>query len=117
MRKFKIVVPLLALLFLIGCAGTLNLTPSAKYYSALKIWNDNLDTYLAAYRVAPPATQAKWKATVDPFIMIANQALDTWRLSLGTANAASNEQVWQDAQKKAMALFVQVGVIKIGGGN
>ena len=115
--RVKVFVPLFALLLLVWCAQTMNLTPSAKYYSALKIWNDNLDTYLATYRAAPPETQQKWKATIDPLILAANKALDTWRLSIGTTDGATKEQGWLDAQKQAMALLIQFGVIKVEGGK
>ena len=113
--RVKVFLPLLALMLLIGCTQTMNLTPSAQYYSALKTWNDNLDTYLAAYDMASPETQKKWKATIDPLILAANKALDTWRISIGTSDAAVKHEIWLNAQKQAMLLLTQSGIIKIEG--
>jgi hypothetical protein len=98
-----------------GCTQTMNLTPSAKYYSALKTWDDNVELYNAAYRAAPPATQAKWKAKIDPLILAADKALMSWRLAYGTADYATKEAIWKDAQKQAMALLMEFGILKVEG--
>jgi len=116
-RKLNITVLLCLLLVVAACTGTMNLTPSAQYYAALSTWNDNLDTYTAAYNAASPATKAKWHKDIDPFILVANRALDTWRMSIGTADAATKYQGWQTAQREALALLVQVGIIKVQEGG
>lgn len=100
---------------MVGCAQTWNLTPSAKYYSALKTFDQNIETYLVQYRAASPETQAKWKKNIDPLILAANQALQTWRLSMGTTSAASKEQAWLTAQRQVMGMLISSGIIKVEG--
>lgn len=122
-RKQKIIIALAVIVLgaiivmLTGCAQNMNLAPQAQYYSTLKTFNDNIETYLASYQSAVPEVQAKWKATIDPLILTANQALQAWRLSYGSATESQKEQIWLDEQKKFMKALVDLGILKVEGGK
>jgi len=88
-----------------------------RYYDALVTFNRNVEQYNAVYKLSDAATQAKWKANIDPIIRAASTALDSWKLSLNAPDAASKEAVWQDASKNLLAMLVASGIIKVEGGK
>lgn len=90
-----------------------NLTPNQRYYAALKAFDDNVEDYLAMYKVAPAETQAKWKKNIDPVIKQANTALKAWKQALGTSEEASQEKVWMEVKDQLLAALFQYGIIQM----
>jgi hypothetical protein len=114
---------LVALMFLTSCAqinaliNKTELTPAARYYDALKTFNSNVEQYNAIYKLSDAATQAKWKAQIDPLIKIASGALDSWKLSLNSTSATEKEVAWNSAKTNLLAILVASGIIKVEGGK
>jgi len=113
-----------AVILAVAACATINtlvtkqeLTPAARYYDALVTFNRNVEQYNAVYKLSDAATQAKWKANIDPIIRAASAALDSWKLSLNAPDAASKEAVWQEASKNLLAMLVSSGIIKVEGGK
>ena len=110
--KYKILSIIPLMLLLVSCTLTANLTPDQRYYSAIRIYNDNVEEYLAAYDVASLTTQTRWKAEIDPIIRFANQALTTWGDNLYGLSADSKEQAWLIAKRELITALVLYGVIE-----
>lgn len=106
---FAVVAVLLA-----GCSFTANLTREARYYDALKWYNDNLEEYLAHYNAISPEQQAVWKEKYHPIFQIGDKALDAWK---GAAGSAEAEQGWKDAKKQILGLLVSLGIVEIQEGG
>lgn len=101
-----------------GCATTnVNLTNEARYYTALKWYNDNLETYLQSYRVASPATQAEWKAKIDPAFKAGDAVLKEWRAALGTGAAGTQEDFWNKARQQILGMLVTYNIIQVKEGG
>lgn len=116
-------VVLILLAFIVGCA-TINaiiekkeLTPPAKYYDALKTFNSNVERYLEVFKLSDAATQAKWKAQIDPLIKIASTALDSWKAALNSPTAAGKEEAWNKAKTNFISILLSSGIITIEQGG
>lgn len=106
------------MLAFIGCPGiqqnpSTPLAPAAKYYMALKTFNVNVETYLQVYKLSDAATQAKWKASIDPLIKLAGDALDAWKASINAPTSSDKEKIWNAARVNFMGALVSNGIIKI----
>ena len=119
-RALQLGLLVMVVLSLMSCGGSINaliqgteLTPQARYYDALVTFNRNVETYNATFKLSDAATQAKWKADIDPKIKLANAALDSWKGALNTPTAPGKEQVWQDASKQLLALLISSGIIQV----
>jgi len=124
MKRVMKVSILAAVILAVAACATINalvtqqeLTPAARYYDALVTFNRNVEQYNAVYKLSDAATQAKWKANIDPVIRAASKALDSWKLALNAPDAPAKEQVWQDAAKNLLAMLVSSGIIKVEGGK
>jgi len=84
---------LMLLLVSVGC-GTLvqNLSPKQQYLAARVEYNTLQSQYLDYYDAAPAATQAKWKAGIDPYFDQADVALDMWGLAVRSGTDATAQQ-------------------------
>ena len=109
-RSFGI---LTILLLLTACSTTLNLTSEARYYSALKTFNDVVETYLASYDKASPESQAKWSSTIDPVILNADAALSLWKTSLGSTEASTRESVYTTTFNSLISLLTSSGILEV----
>jgi len=112
-RKFALFALLAMVLLMAGCTINQNLTPSARYYEALKFFNDNVAEYKLALAAADPATQAKWKAEINPIIRMASDALDVWKTARGTSTAEEKETLWLDVKRRLLAALIQYNVITV----
>lgn len=118
MRAARITFIITLVAMLSGCA-TINalitnqkLTPEARYYDALQTFNRNVSQYNAIYKLSSPATQEKWKASIDPLIKAASAALDTWKANI---NSIDKEKLFQDAFRTALEVLISSGIIKVEG--
>jgi hypothetical protein len=113
--KSRIIVLCLMCACLMACASLTGqtLTPQARYYDALKTFNVNTTAYLEIYKLSDAATQAKYKAQIDPVVKAASLALDVWKASLNAPDAATKEQLWNDTSKQLIALMIASGIIKV----
>jgi len=90
-----------------------DLTMEQRYYLANKDFNDNLQDYLAIYRMADSETKEKWKAEIDPIFKRGKQALDVWGLGIGTTNAIEAEGIWMSIKNNLLAALFEYGVLMI----
>ena len=108
-RKFAAICLILMAVSLFGCAQcTVNLTQEARYYEALKWYNDNLELYLTHYRAQTPDTQAIWKAKYHPIFKMGDLALTTWK---GTV--PQGEDAWLQAKRQILAALLTLNVVEV----
>ena len=72
-----------------------------------------METYETAYQSADSITKAKWKQTIDPFIMAADASLIAWKTALGTDNAYEKEQAWLTAKDAMLQILLVSGIVKV----
>ena len=108
---------ILCLLAASSCTINRNLTPSGRFYAALKYFNDNVEQYKLAYLGADQATQDKWRQEINPVIRAASKALDTWGDALGTESAEEKETLWLQQKTAFLRALVSTGVVKVRGGE
>ena len=118
--KFSFTIGLffLSLMMLASCvslraAFNSELTMKERHYIAYKDFNDNLQDYLVAYRIAPLEKQSEWKSKIDPIFKKAKEALDSWELALGTSTETSKEQAWLNIKDQLLAAMFQYGIIQL----
>jgi len=110
MKRRKLIAYIILLICLIlGACATLS-TPEKHYLAALQTFNNNLETYIAARDAAPPATQARWKANIDPYIHQTSDALDTWHALL---TDGSRESTYRTVWNKLYSLLLTSHIITI----
>jgi len=114
MQKRKIMLMVVALVFLVGCASSLR-----TYVSARTILNNYWETYLD-YRDAMPAGEtkdalkAKFKDTgEDSYFTQAKTALDVWDKVLQTPDQATQAQVYYAIWNQIMALMLSENIVVI----
>lgn len=119
MTKLKALIPFLVLaLCTCACATwNANLTGEAKYYTALKWYNDNLTQYVDFYDMASPAVQTQLRATVKPVFKSAGTALDAWKLAIGTNDAQSKQDAWLKLKSNLITALVTNGFVVVEGGE
>lgn len=118
--KFGLILMMLVALVTMTSCATINalvsgteLTPAARYYDALKTFNSNVEQYNAIYKLSDAATQAQWKAQIDPLIRSASTALDAWKTALNTPTAASKEEAWKAVKAQLIPLLISSGIVKV----
>lgn len=121
-RKIGIIIMLVLSIFVMSYCASIKalfdkteLTPAARYYDALKTFNSNVEQYNAIYKLSDEATKAKWKAQIDPLIVLASNALDDWKSALNSPTATSKEAIWISVQKNLLTLLVSSGILKVEG--
>jgi hypothetical protein len=107
------VVLTICLLVVGGCTINQNLTPSARYYAALKFFNDTVEQYSLQLTYQTPQTQAVWRGKINPLIRLSSEALDAWGASIGTPEAGTAEATWLSLKTKLRQVLVSEGIIKI----
>lgn len=116
--SFSILSIFIMVFFLSSCislraAFQSNLTMEQRFVIAYKDLNDNLEDYLAMYKIAPDETKEKWKKNIDPVFKEAKQALDAWETALGTAEVGNEEQAWIALKDQLLAALFQYGIIQM----
>jgi len=81
MRRYKLAGMVLALLFMVGCAG-LRVTDQEVYHNALGVWYDCGMQYKRYYKIADPELQIKWDAEFRPLLLKAKDILNIWYVHL-----------------------------------
>mgnify|MGYP001566531432 CR=1 FL=1 len=119
--KRKVLVGLLAIVLLVGCAGLqakwAALTPDEKariVISDLQGQLDNAFTQGKAYVAAKPELQVKWKSNIIPAFDVANKALASV-IVVGKTKPLTPEFVYAQAQVQVtnvLNLLIQLGAIK-----
>lgn len=107
-RERLIGITVLALLVFAGCATTpFNLTPEAKYYTALDWYNDNLELYLTHFKAQTPEVQAEWKAKYHPIFQAGDIALTAWK------GKSQGEEGWTAAKKQILAALLTLNIVEV----
>lgn len=113
-ERLYLSVVFVVVLMLGSCVTTnLNLTNEGRYYTALKWYNDNLETYLQSYRTASPATQAEWKQKIDPVFKVGDSILKEWKNVLGSGSAGTQEDLWNKARAQILGMLVTYNIIQV----
>ena len=90
------------------------LTPDQKYVEALTLFNSVYRTYLDEYDLASPATQAEWKAKIDPAMARASKALDLWGKALkGEGSPVTTERAFRLVKDEALSLLFEYGILRV----
>lgn len=109
-RKHSMVGAVLAVILLAACASGPTKAVDV-YFNARVTFNDLLQSYVEAYETAPEDVQQKWTATITPWFVDGEKALDAWATLLGTSD---DPQAQADAyiaiKNKIIALLIEVGV-------
>jgi len=106
----------LYMLWMTGCAPLTGrvLTPDQKYVEALTLFNSVYRTYLDEYDLASPATQAEWKAKIDPAMARASKALDLWGKALkGEGSPVTTERAFRLVKDEALSLLFEYGILRV----
>lgn len=80
------------------------------YLETLTAWNDMVESYEYQYQLADAATQAKWKAEIDPKIIQANDALTVWGMAVGVANQEEKKAAYIALEREVIGLLLEYGV-------
>ena len=116
-RIAPIMVLVLALSFIAGCAAFKSgATNEERYYAALKWFNDNYEEYLDLYDTMPATVKADWKSSYHPIFDHGDLALKAWSAVLGTETAEGKERVWLTFKKEIIKALFTLGIIEIEGG-
>lgn len=87
-----------------GCATPPGVT---KYDQALVKWNDAMDAYRYQFEKQSPEVQAKWTEEINPILLQASVALNTW----GEAqNDYGKEQAFVTLQRQAFDLLAKYAI-------
>ena len=112
MRKVKVLVPLLIIVFLISCAGMQDMTPPQKHLTYRTMFNNILEQYNGWATVQPEETKVKLREDVLPLLDEAHDALNLYEKSLsipgGDADARLN--FYLDVKNKAINLLLTYGL-------
>ena len=114
MQKRKIMMMVVAIVFLVGCMSSLR-----TYVSARTVLNNYWESYLD-YRDSLPAgvtkdaLKAKFKDTgEDSYFTQAKTALDAWDKVLQTPDQTSQAQVYYAIWNQIMALMLSENIVVI----
>lgn len=83
------------------------------YTVAIVAFADLSEDYANAYDLADPATQAKWKAEVDPRVLQAREALRLWKRSMDAGGGEEAKEAYDAILTDLVMLLVEVGVVQI----
>lgn len=99
--------------FLVACAS-LPKTPQGRYFAALKTFNDSVEDYLSYYDTVDKATQAEWKAEIDPKIKDVCVALDAWGIVLASPDdSQSKEDAYLKVRRELTFLLIKYGILEV----
>ena len=102
----------LAVVFLCSCATPR--TPLGQYSAALEVFDDAVEGYVVYYNLADPETQANWKQDIDPKILTAGKALETWGLAVKQHEPAADKYEQYIALKRNLfALMFTLGILEV----
>ena len=112
----RIVLALVAVLFLFGCGGVqFPDTPRGDYAAALTFFNDTVQAYANVLKQQPDPVKAKWKADINPQIKLAGEALALWGGAVGSDQDGPKEIIYLRLLQQLMIALVNSGVVNIGG--
>jgi hypothetical protein len=110
LKRIKIITVLCFILF-IGMACASFGTHEGRYLTALRFFNDTVESYLVCYRQAPDEIKAKWHKDIDPTIVQASAMLDLWGLTVVQGNSTiEKEKAYFAIRDKLLALLIRYGV-------
>ena len=108
-RKACMMFMVLMAVSLFGCTHlNLNLTPEAKYLTALEWYNTNLELYLTHYRGQTPEVKAEWAEKYHPIFRAGDIALATYRVGL-----PQGEAKWMEAKREILATLLALEIVEV----
>jgi len=84
MRQRRLVAVVVALVFLVGCAGLQVLSKEEVYFKALGVWYDAGMQFKFYYEKADQETRAKWDEEFRPVLVKSKEVLNLWNFHLQT---------------------------------
>ena len=112
MRKFKFIGVILALCFIVSCAGP-QLTPVQKYAVTRATFNDILENhYIPFFKAQTPEIQQKLRDEVKPVIHEAAGALDMyyWSLTIPDDDTNARLEFYLTVKTKLINLIAKYGL-------
>ena len=107
-RKSKLIIVMVALIFLISCAG---MTALQKHTMTMGTHNRIVGDYLALYDRQMPETKAKWKADIDPIVQQLDDAMTVWDNSFtNQGDPEVKRQLYMAVKRQLFKLFFKYGV-------
>lgn len=120
-RKFKFILILLSIVFLVSCAGMSEMTAPQKHLTYRTMFNNILDQFNGWAFSQPEETKIKLRKDVVPLIDEAKDALDLYEksLSISTDDPDARLNFYLDLKTKLINLIASYGLKveeKKGGG-
>jgi hypothetical protein len=107
---------------LVGCLGDQIKLPEdatpldhqkAKYFVALRAYNDLVQDYITFYEFSTPEMKKKLAEKVKPIALAGYDALDAWKSSIGAEDIVAKREAYIRAKDRLIVLLFQFGIVEI----
>lgn len=102
-RTCNVLMCLIFILGVFGCAGLQVQNQNDAYYKALGIWYDAGSQFKFYYENVDPATREKWDEEFRPLLIKAKDVLDFWNMHLQNGESTGSDvESWKQMKNEIL---------------